>query len=90
MGIMGIIWTVIVGFVVGWIATKIMPGAEKLGFWMTSLLGIGGSIVGGIISSILFRTPDGRFHPAGFILSILGAILLLWAYNHFVAGGASV
>ncbi len=90
MGIMGIVWTIIVGFIVGWIATKIMPGVEKLGFWLTSLLGIGGSIVGGIVSSLLFRRADGKFHPAGFILSILGAILLLWAYNHFIAGGTPV
>lgn len=82
MGIMSIIWTIIVGFVAGWIAVKVMD-LGSLGFWRTSLLGIGGSFVGGIISSLLFRRADGRFHPAGLILSVLGAILLIWAYNHF-------
>ena len=83
MGIMGIVWTVIVGFVVGWIARQVMD-LGPLGFWFTSLLGIGGSIVGGIVSSLLFRRPDGGFHPAGFILSTLGAIILIWGYNHFM------
>ena len=41
-----IIWYIIVGFIVGWIARAIMPGAQHLGFIMTTLLGIGGSIVG--------------------------------------------
>jgi uncharacterized membrane protein YeaQ/YmgE (transglycosylase-associated protein family) len=90
MGIMGIIWTIIVGFIVGLIARWIMPGTFAMGFWVTSLLGIGGSIVGGIVSSLIFRSPDGRFHPAGFILSVLGAIVLLWAYNYFMVGGARV
>ena len=83
MGIMHIIWMIIVGFIVGAIARWIMPGAQVAGFWLTALLGIGGSLVGGVISSVLFRSPGGRFHPAGFILSIVGAVLLLWAYNRF-------
>lgn len=84
MGILGIVWTIVVGFVVGLIARAIMPGMHAMGFWLTVVLGIGGSIVGGIISSVLFRRPDGRFHPAGFVLSIIGAILLLWAYQRFM------
>jgi uncharacterized membrane protein YeaQ/YmgE (transglycosylase-associated protein family) len=51
---------------------------------MTAALGIGGSLVGGIISSLVFRSPDGKFHPAGWILSIIGAMILLWGYNNFV------
>ena len=83
MGILSIIGTIIVGFIVGWIATKIMPGAEKLQFWLTVALGIGGSIVGGVISSFLFKTPDGRFHPAGWFMSIIGALIILWVYINF-------
>ncbi len=84
MGIFGIIGTIIVGFIVGWIATKIMPGAEKLGFWLTTALGVGGSIVGGVISSLIFKSPDGKFHPAGWVLSIIGALVILWGYINFV------
>jgi uncharacterized membrane protein YeaQ/YmgE (transglycosylase-associated protein family) len=75
-----IIWSIIVGFIVGWIATKIMPGAEHLSFWITSLLGIGGSIVGGLIARLFSKpAPGATFHPAGFIMSIIGALILLYA-----------
>jgi len=83
MGILSIIGTIIVGFIVGLLARFFYPGAVPLGFWLTVALGIGGSIVGGVVSSLLFKTPDGRFHPAGWFLSIIGALLILWAYINF-------
>ena len=84
MTIMGIIWMIIVGFLVGLLARYIYPGAIGLGFWMTTLLGIGGSLVGGVISSLIFKSPEGKFHPAGFIMSILGALILLWVWLNFM------
>jgi len=84
MGIMGIIGTIIVGFIVGVLARFFYPGAIQLGFWMTVALGIGGSLVGGVISSLIWKTPDGRFHPAGWFLSLIGALLLLWVYLNFL------
>ena len=79
-----IIWSVIVGFIVGWIATKIMPGAQHLGFILTSLLGIGGSIIGGLIARLFSKpAPGSNFHPAGFIMSIIGALILLYACIKF-------
>ena len=84
MGIMGIVWMIVVGFVVGLLARFFYPGAVALGFWMTTLLGIGGSLVGGVIGSLLFRKPDGQFHPAGIVLSIVGALILLWVYLNFM------
>jgi uncharacterized membrane protein YeaQ/YmgE (transglycosylase-associated protein family) len=83
MGILSIIGTIIVGFIVGLLARFFYPGAVPLGFWLTVALGVGGSIVGGVISSLLFKTPDGRFHPAGWFLSIIGALIILWAYINF-------
>jgi len=80
---MGIIGTIVVGFIVGVLARFFYPGAVPLGFWLTVALGIGGSIVGGLISSLIWKSPDGKFHPAGWILSIIGALLLLWAYINF-------
>ncbi|HEX8010242.1 MAG TPA: GlsB/YeaQ/YmgE family stress response membrane protein [Casimicrobiaceae bacterium] len=84
MGILGIIGTIIVGFIVGLLARFFYPGGVPLGFWLTVALGIGGSIVGGVISSLIWKTPDGRFHPAGWFMSILGALIILWAYINFV------
>ena len=85
MGIMGIIWTIIVGLIVGAIARWVMPGTQSMSWIMTSILGIAGSMVGGLIGSVIWKSPDGKFHPAGWILSILGAVLVLWAYLKFVA-----
>ena len=73
-----IIWSIIIGFVIGLIARAILPGAQHLGFIMTTILGIAGSIVGGLIGRLFSRPAPGTpFHPAGIILSIIGAIILL-------------
>ena len=84
MGIVSIIGTIIVGFIVGVLARWIFPGTVPLGFWLTAGLGIAGSVVGGVISDLIFRSPDGKFHPAGWVMSIIGALLLLWAYTKYM------
>ena len=84
MGIMSIIGTIIVGFIVGVLARFFYPGAVPMGFLLTVALGIGGSLVGALISSLIWKTPDGKFHPAGWIMSIIGALILLWAYLNFM------
>ncbi|CAG0994130.1 hypothetical protein BURK1_02432 [Burkholderiales bacterium] len=83
MGVLSIVWMIIIGFVVGVLARYFYPGAVNLGFWMTVLLGIGGSIVGGIIGGLFSRSPDGKFRSAGIIMSIIGALILLWAYVNY-------
>jgi uncharacterized membrane protein YeaQ/YmgE (transglycosylase-associated protein family) len=84
MGIMSIVWMIIIGFIVGALARFFYPGVVPMGFWLTALLGIGGSLVGGVVSSVLFRSPEGKFHPAGIVLSIVGALVLLYAYLNFM------
>ena len=80
-----LLWMFIIGIVVGAIARWIMPGPEHLGILMTGVLGIAGSIVGGLIARIFSRPADGAaFHPAGIILSVIGAVILLYAWNHLV------
>ena len=68
MGIMHMVWSVLVGFVVGLVARAIMPGADHIGFIATSALGIVGSFVGGFLGSIISKPTAGQsaFHPAGF------------------------
>ena len=83
MGIMSIVWMIVIGFIVGLLARFFYPGAINLGFWLTTLLGIGGSIVGGIIGGLFSRTSENRFQAAGIIMSVIGAMILLWAYLNF-------
>jgi uncharacterized membrane protein YeaQ/YmgE (transglycosylase-associated protein family) len=83
MGLSHIFWSVIVGFVVGLLARAVLPGADRMGFIMTAILGIAGSFVGGFLGSLISKPQEGSmFHPAGFFLSIVGAVvlLLLWRF----------
>jgi uncharacterized membrane protein YeaQ/YmgE (transglycosylase-associated protein family) len=84
MGFIGFIKLVVVGLIVGAIARAIMPGAQAMGWIATSLLGIGGAVVGGIVGSVIGGTPGGHFRPAGWILSIAGAMLVLWGYPYLI------
>jgi uncharacterized membrane protein YeaQ/YmgE (transglycosylase-associated protein family) len=73
-----LIWSVIIGFVVGLIARAVLPGAQHMGFIATTVVGIVGSLIGGLIGSAFKKPESGAwFHPAGFVLSIIGAIILL-------------
>ena len=82
-----IIWHIIVGFVVGLVARAVMPGAQSMGLIKTTLLGIVGAIVGGLIARLFSKPePGSAFHPAGFIMSVICAILLLWLWGKY--GGA--
>ena len=83
---MEILWTIVVGFIVGVIAKLIHPGKENMGFIVTTLLGIAGSFLAGYIGQAL-----GWYHAgqgAGFIGSIVGAFILLLIYG-FVKGKAA-
>lgn len=73
---MGILYTIIIGFIIGVIAKFLMPGKDPGGFIITTLLGVAGSWVGGWISGMLGGTGT-----VGWIGSILGAMLLLWIYR---------
>ncbi len=73
-----LIWSLIVGFFVGLIARAVMPGADHMGVIATTIVGIVGSLIGGVIGHIVKRPePGAKFHPAGFGMSIIGAIVLL-------------
>ena len=76
---MHIIWTIIVGFIVGVVAKFIHPGKESMGFIMTTLLGIGGSLFATFIGQALGLYQAGS--TAGFIGAVIGAILLLVIYG---------
>ena len=77
---MGFLWTLIIGLVVGAIAKLLMPGKDPGGCVITIVLGILGSVVGGFLLGLLLPGRSAT-DPAGWIGSILGAVLLLWLYR---------
>ena len=75
--VMNILWTLIIGLVVGAIAKLLMPGKDPGGFIITILLGIAGAFVGTWIGRIF----AGENYAAGWIMSVVGAIILLFLYR---------
>jgi uncharacterized membrane protein YeaQ/YmgE (transglycosylase-associated protein family) len=75
------IWWLIIGLIAGALARLIMPGRDPMGIIATILLGIVGSVIGGLVSMAIWRNSTEGFQPAGLLLSILGAILVLWIYR---------
>jgi len=71
-----ILWTILIGFVVGFIAKLIMPGRDPQGFIITTVLGIAGSWIGGWLSGML-----GMDGTVGLIGSVIGAMIILGIYN---------
>jgi uncharacterized membrane protein YeaQ/YmgE (transglycosylase-associated protein family) len=70
------VWMAVIGFVVGLIARAILPGTQSLGIILTALLGIAGSFLAGFAGQAMGWYTQGQ--PAGFIASVIGAILLLF------------
>ena len=80
---MELIWTILTwalfGLIVGAIARLLYPGRQSMGMLATMILGIVGSLVGGFISWMFgFDPADGPFQGAGWIMSIVGAIIVVW------------
>lgn len=77
----GVLGWILFGFVVGVVAKLLMPGKDPGGFIITILLGIVGALLGGFIGRALgFYEAD---QAAGFIMSVVGAILVLVIYRRF-------
>jgi uncharacterized membrane protein YeaQ/YmgE (transglycosylase-associated protein family) len=77
-----LLWTALIGLIVGALAKMILPGKENPGgIWITMLLGIAGAFVGTWIGRLI-----GHYQPgdsAGFIMSLIGALILLAIYHFF-------
>ena len=84
---LGLLMTIIIGFIVGVIAKLIMPGKENMGFIVTTLLGIAGSLVATYAGQAVGWYEAGE--GAGWIGAIVGAFLLLWIYQKFKTRSAA-
>jgi uncharacterized membrane protein YeaQ/YmgE (transglycosylase-associated protein family) len=87
-----ILWQLIIGLVIGVLARLIMPGKEAfpegaLGWLLTAVLGIAGAFIGTFVGSALW---GGENYAAGWIMSILGAILLLFIVRLVMGRSSSV
>jgi uncharacterized membrane protein YeaQ/YmgE (transglycosylase-associated protein family) len=76
---MSILWMIVIGLIVGALAKLLMPGRDPGGVLMTIVVGICGSILAGLTGRAIGWYAEGQ--PAGFIASVLGAILLLALYR---------
>lgn len=74
-----LIWIILIGAVVGVLAKFLMPGSDPGGFFITALLGMGGAVVATLLGRMIGLYGPGQ--GAGFIASIVGAILVLFAYR---------
>ena len=88
---MHLLWMIVVGLIVGALAKLIMPGHDPGGIIVTILLGIAGSVVAGFLGRAVGWYSAGE--PAGFIASIVGAIIILAIYRAIIgrsSGGGSI
>jgi len=72
---MSFLWTALIGFVVGLLARAILPGTQSLGIILTAVLGIAGAFVARFVGQAVGWYAEGE--PAGFLASVVGAIVLL-------------
>ena len=74
---MGLCGWIVFGFLVGLLARAVMPGPHRMGFIRTTLLGIVGSFVGGLLGAVILRRDPMVFEPSGFIGATIGAVIIL-------------
>ena len=84
---MHIIGWIFFGLVVGIVAKFLMPGRDPGGFFITALLGIVGALVGGFLGRLIGWYGDGD--PVGFVMAVVGSIILLAAYRLTIGRSAS-
>jgi uncharacterized membrane protein YeaQ/YmgE (transglycosylase-associated protein family) len=89
---MSVIWFILFGLVVGLIARALMPGRQPMGFILTALLGMAGSVVGSFLGSLIRGGDQGVevADPYNWIGAILGTLLLLFLYGMVVGRKTTV
>jgi uncharacterized membrane protein YeaQ/YmgE (transglycosylase-associated protein family) len=89
---MGFLWWLIIGLIAGGLARLLIPGKHPMGLLMTIILGLVGSVVGGLISTAVFgySAADPGFHTGGLIMSIVGAVIVLGIYVAYAQRNGSI
>jgi uncharacterized membrane protein YeaQ/YmgE (transglycosylase-associated protein family) len=82
----GILVMIVLGLIIGAVAKLLMPGNDPGGIIVTILLGIAGALVGGFLGRAIGLYQEGQ--PAGFVMSVIGALVLLFIYRLFTRARA--
>jgi uncharacterized membrane protein YeaQ/YmgE (transglycosylase-associated protein family) len=84
--VLSLLWLLIIGLVAGLLARAIVPGKDSMSWLATMVLGVVGSVIGGVLLGLLTGgLRDRGFGPAGIIGSVIGAVIVLIAYNRLAA-----
>ncbi|UOY02966.1 GlsB/YeaQ/YmgE family stress response membrane protein [Blastococcus sp. PRF04-17] len=87
---LSLLWLLVVGLIAGLLARALVPGKDSMSLVATLLLGVSGSVVGGLVLGLLFGGfRDRGFSPAGIIGSVIGAVIVLLVYNRISGRRAS-
>jgi uncharacterized membrane protein YeaQ/YmgE (transglycosylase-associated protein family) len=79
--VMSILLFLLFGLLIGFIARALMPGKQSMGLIATGLVGVIGSLLGGVVTNLVMGNDFGRLEPAGIIGSVVGALVVLFVYG---------
>ncbi len=83
---LSLLWLLVIGLVAGLLARVIVPGKDSMSMVATLVLGVSGSLVGGLLLGLVTGgLRDRGFGPAGLIGSVIGAVIVLLVYNRWTA-----
>lgn len=83
---LSLLWLLVVGLVAGLLARAVVPGRNSMGWPATMVLGVAGSVVGGLLLGVLtVGLRDRGFGPAGLIGSVIGAVVVLVVHDRLTA-----
>ena len=83
---LSLLWLLIIGLLAGLLARLIVPGKDSMNLVATLVLGVAGSLVGGLLLGLVTGgLRDRGFGPAGLIGSVVGAVIVLLVYNRWTA-----
>ncbi len=83
---LSLLWLLIIGLLAGLLARLIVPGKDSMSLIATLVLGVAGSLVGGLLLGLVTGgLRDRGFGPAGLIGSVIGAVIVLLVYNRWTA-----
>jgi uncharacterized membrane protein YeaQ/YmgE (transglycosylase-associated protein family) len=80
-----LLWTILVGIVIGFLARLLMPGRDPIGFLMTVVIGVAGALIGTYLwDEVLFKDSDNE--GVAIFAGVVVAMLLLWIYRQVLYG----